>query len=117
VVPLLVSEMPSATMGEKVESSILQPLDALSCPTLPPPPILTSTLPGVTVVPFSIPFVWALVAELADKWATTPSSLPPVVRAFNRELERVRAEETLVADRSKLGALREGRVVMVTREG
>jgi len=36
-----------------------------------------------------------------------------VVRAFNRELERVRAEEALVANRRELGALREGRVVML----
>jgi len=35
--------------------------------------------------------------------------------AFNRELDRVRAEEALVADKRELGvgALREGRVVMV----
>ena len=35
----------------------------------------------------------------------------------NRELDRVRAEEALVAARSELGAWREGRVVMVATGG
>jgi len=42
-----------------------------------------------------------------------PSSAS-LVRAFKRELERVQADDALVADKRELGALREGRVVMAT---
>jgi len=36
--------------------------------------------------------------------------------AFKRELDRVRAEDALVADKRELGDFREGRVVMVEQE-
>ena len=45
------------------------------------------------------------------------SRLPTAVLAFNRELDRVRAEaladDALVASKKELGVLREGRVVVV----
>jgi len=43
-------------------------------------------------------------------------SSAPFVRAFKQELERVRAEDVLVADKRELGALREGQVVMLMTE-
>jgi len=45
------------------------------------------------------------------------ASRPATFFSFKRWLDRVRAVDALVADRRELGALPEGCVVMVTREG
>jgi len=116
VLPLLIAELASVVALEVVSRTLFPP-------AVWPVPLAAMVVPSGGSIPavitsgevFSGRAPEARTSDGVTVLSTVSVKQSSVlfVRAFKQELERVRAEDALVADRRELGALREGRVVMV----